>query len=415
VAFARVTVNGNYLGIYSHVDSIRKPFLKRAFGNADGVLYEGTVVDFYPGWAKSFEHKRGAKAQGERRIQQVIDVLSECKDEELEAELGKVVALDAFYKYWALEGLLGFWDGYTGNRNNFFLYLHPETDRLHFLPWGADMAFMRIHPEHRSWGEPLSVKTSGLLAHRLYNLPAGRVRYQAELKSLLAQHWHEKALLQQCDRIEALVEAHLGKTQRRQSDRMDDVRDFIETRREELLAEIEPEMPLWNKRPDRLPVLSSEDWEGTIWAWARDGDCVALQRYVDDGNSVNVQSDTDGAEPLVLAAVAGQVDAVKLLLHHGARVNAKDDKNSTALHAAAFFGRVEVLEVLVKAGADLNAVNSDGETPYDAATAPWSTELQGVFEFFGGVLKLKLDLKAIRVSRPKAAELLLRHGGKAGK
>jgi len=102
-------------------------------------------------------------------------------------------------------------------------------------------------------------------------------------------------------------------------------------------------------------------------------------------------------------------------LHHGARVNAKDDKNSTALHAAAFFGRVEVLEVLVKAGADLNAVNSDGETPYDAATAPWSTELQGVFEFFGGVLKLKLDLKAIRVSRPKAAELLLRHGGKAGK
>jgi len=62
--YARVTVNGNSLGIYSHVERIHKPLLKRTFGNDDGALYEGTVVDFYPGWEDSFEHKTGEDKLG---------------------------------------------------------------------------------------------------------------------------------------------------------------------------------------------------------------------------------------------------------------------------------------------------------------------------------------------------------------
>ena len=38
--FARVSVNGEDLGIYSNVESIRKPFLKRVFASK-GDLYEG--------------------------------------------------------------------------------------------------------------------------------------------------------------------------------------------------------------------------------------------------------------------------------------------------------------------------------------------------------------------------------------
>ena len=42
-AYANVTVNGQDLGIYAHVERIHRPFLKREFGNDDCVLYEGTV------------------------------------------------------------------------------------------------------------------------------------------------------------------------------------------------------------------------------------------------------------------------------------------------------------------------------------------------------------------------------------
>ncbi len=41
-------MNGEYLGIYSNVESITKPFLQRRFKNSKGNLYEGTLADFYP-------------------------------------------------------------------------------------------------------------------------------------------------------------------------------------------------------------------------------------------------------------------------------------------------------------------------------------------------------------------------------
>ena len=74
-AYAKVTVNGNNLGIYSHVETVRKPLLKRAFGNDEGVLYEGTVVDFAQGWEGSFEKEVGEDKLGREKIKQLIQAL----------------------------------------------------------------------------------------------------------------------------------------------------------------------------------------------------------------------------------------------------------------------------------------------------------------------------------------------------
>ena len=54
-AYAKLTVNGQNLGVYAHVERIHRPLLKRAFGNDNGVLYESTAVDFHPDWAGGFE------------------------------------------------------------------------------------------------------------------------------------------------------------------------------------------------------------------------------------------------------------------------------------------------------------------------------------------------------------------------
>ena len=48
-AYANVTVNGNNFGIYTHVESARRPLLERGFGDHRGTLFEGTVVDFSDG------------------------------------------------------------------------------------------------------------------------------------------------------------------------------------------------------------------------------------------------------------------------------------------------------------------------------------------------------------------------------
>jgi len=223
-AYARVTVNGVNLGIYSHVETIRKPFLKRAFGSNKGTLYEGTVVDFYEGWEGSFEHKRGKDKPGREKIKQLIKVLEvehaagllKSDDEDVEKTIGELIDLDSFYTFWALEGLLGFWDGYSGDNNNFFIYLNPDTDKFHFIPWGADSLFTRFSklPHQINTRAPISVKTQGLIAHKLYQLKSGRERYAMTIMDIVENHWNEEELLAEMDRIEAMVKPHLIPSQR---------------------------------------------------------------------------------------------------------------------------------------------------------------------------------------------------------
>ena len=54
-------------------------------------------------------------------IRKLISILeSEEVDKDPEKIIGELVDLDSFFTFWAVEGLLGFWDGYSGNYNNFF-------------------------------------------------------------------------------------------------------------------------------------------------------------------------------------------------------------------------------------------------------------------------------------------------------
>ena len=293
-AYAQLSVNGQSLGVYSHVERIHRPLLKRSFGNDDGVLYEGTVVDFFEGWTGSFEKKLGKDKVGRQKIEQLIQVLKR-NSQSIETAIGELVDLNSFYTFWSMEGLLGFWDGYSGNSNNFFIYLNPETDKFHFIPWGADSLFERFSPIRDDKKDPVSVKTKGLVAHKLYQLESGRHRYGQALKRLLEDYWDEKTLLAETERIEALLKPHLlisqssevglegvedkvrkrKKTTKKEKAKaepekseghqsvdefvqsLEEKRVFIRQRRVEITGEIADGMPKWDVEPEQPFVTSS--------------------------------------------------------------------------------------------------------------------------------------------------------------
>ena len=62
----------------------------------------------------------------------------------------------------------------------------------------------------------------------------------------------------------------------------------------------------------------------------------------------------DGRTALHQAAAIGNVNVLKLLMSHGAEVNAKNSSGETALHLAARFGHLEAAKYLVRAGAAVN-------------------------------------------------------------
>ena len=396
-AYAKVTVNGENLGIYSHVETVRKPLLKRAFGNSKGPLYEGTVVDFYEDWENSFEHKRGDDTQGRAQINALIDLLADPKV--TEADIGELVDLDSFYRFWATEGLVGFWDGYSGNKNNFFVYLNPEDNKFYFIPWGMDSIFTKMSKlefmnDRRA---PISVKTQGLIAYKLYQLESGRKRYAEALTEILDKHWNTSELLAALDRIAIMVEPHLVPTQRvieedwgrgrgawrnynkpTFASELEKVRDFIRNRKSDIQAEIANGMPVWRKRPEP-PFVISEDGdfmksflksiEDTLAGAARTGDLEAIKQHIADGADVNALHFE--MPPLTWAAMMGQTEAAELLLQHSADVNGRNRDDNTALHLAVFLGHAETAELLLRSGADVNAKNDDDATPVDLLQVPW--------------------------------------------
>ena len=73
--------------------------------------------------------------------------------------------------------------------------------------------------------------------------------------------------------------------------------------------------------------------------------------------------DDHGFSPLHWAAKEGRTSVVELLIKRGARINASNMGDDTALHLASAHGHREVIQVLLANKADVNATNEHGNTP----------------------------------------------------
>ncbi|MDP6747726.1 MAG: CotH kinase family protein [Candidatus Poribacteria bacterium] len=423
--YANLTVNGQDLGIYAHVERVHRPLLKRAFGNDNGVLYEGTAVDFYPGWLDSFEHKLGSDKDGREKIQQLIDVLNN-PDENIESSVGELVDLESFYTFWAMEGLLSFWDGYSGNRNNFFIYLNPETDKFHFIPWGADSLFERYSPIRDDRRDPVSVKTQGLISNRLYQMKSGRQRYRQALEKIMAQNWDDTALLAETERIEALIKPYLAIGDKSESNyNQDEARGWIEWARnaspeerkeainsekfrnlspkiQEVIIEGIDNLKEVERKGESSRKVGKDKVEEYNDAQEEKGQPKQLvyrfnqsleerrqfirQRHGDITEEIAKGMpiwEAKPADPAVIpsfddlkpkgdsiwsAAAEGNLNAVKKYLAKGIDINAKGGSlKSSALLSATLYDQVKVVEFLIQNGADVNAKGEDGGTALHAA------------------------------------------------
>ncbi len=273
--FATVSVNGRDLGLYVHVEEIKKPFLARHFESKDGNLYEGTISDFTPEYRGTIEKKTNEDDDDWSDIDAVVAALQDRSDAGLEA-LGEIVDLDRFLSFWATEVLIGHWDGYAGNRNNYQFYREPGG-RFVFIPWGPDDTFHLEddpNPFDNISDPPPSVLAAGAIPNRLYNHADWRTKYAARLKEILDAAWDEEELLAAVDETAAIVQHHtVGEASEAAAEDTERVRKFILKRRGEILADLTGEPPDWPE-PAYIPasagsgtleVAFSTTW-GTNWS-----------------------------------------------------------------------------------------------------------------------------------------------------
>lgn len=141
-AYAKVSINGEYHGIYLAVEDIDETFIENNFENSDGDLYKSTGVNggdlvYKDDDIKSYSDLE-LKSDGEADSKQLIDMISALNSGE---NIENYLDVDTALKYIAINTSILNLDSYLGSfAHNYYLYEY-EDGKFTIIPWDYNMAF----------------------------------------------------------------------------------------------------------------------------------------------------------------------------------------------------------------------------------------------------------------------------------
>lgn len=189
----KLYINEEYMGIYLNIEQVDDVFLTMRFGQSTGYMYKcnwganlsstSQVFD-----VALFESEINKSTDTRAEMSHFVQVLNETSDANFVTEIEKVFEVDSYLRELAVEALVGHWDGYSFNQNNFYLYYNGQTGKVQFLPydvdntWGIDWIGQDWGKYNlNSWVMPGQPRP---LTNRILAVPAYRQLYKAYLKEL---------------------------------------------------------------------------------------------------------------------------------------------------------------------------------------------------------------------------------------
>lgn len=199
VSHARVFLNDRDAGLYVLKEGFDRRFLARWFSDTDGNFYDG---GFCQDVGEPLELDSGKGVEDRSDLAALANACRESDMVKRWGALEPVLDIPQFVRFMALEELLGHWDGYTINSNNYRLYFVPGG-KARFLPHGMDSV---VSDAYASTLDMPSSMLSGSVMKR----PEWRKLYRKELKDLLPR-LEPKALVRKLEPVQQRVEAALKK------------------------------------------------------------------------------------------------------------------------------------------------------------------------------------------------------------
>ena len=177
---AFVEFNGRDLGLYVVKEAFTKDFLAYFYKNTDGDIYDGGFC--------AEVNENTEKDQGDPKDKAALkELIAACQEGDAAKRwerLGKILDIEKFITYCAMEDIFCHWDGYNFNRNNYRFYWDPDSGKFSFFLHGMDQTFGDENfPVMRDFG--------ALVGGAVMRCPQGPPLYRARVESL-----HESLLLQ---------------------------------------------------------------------------------------------------------------------------------------------------------------------------------------------------------------------------
>jgi len=218
-AYAKVyvTVPGKYdhkyFGLYSLVENVDKNFVQDRFKTKKGALLKPSSPNLFAylgedwkAYEQTYEPKTDLTEAQKRKVIDFCKLVTSAKDEEFAKRIGEFVSLDDFAKYMATLVWILDLDSVLDMGQNFFMHLHPKTDRFQFIAWDQDHSFgtfgMMGKQEDR---ENLNIHKPWMgekrFLERMYKLDAFKKPYLASLSKLTNGLLKPERIAQQVDEL----------------------------------------------------------------------------------------------------------------------------------------------------------------------------------------------------------------------
>jgi len=219
----KLFINNTFKGVYINVEHIDEEFVESRFGNKDGNLYKclwpatleykGSDPNLYKtetNGLRTYDLKTNTEQDNYSDLANFIYILNNTPVNDFPKNLEPIFNVNSFLKYLAVEVLTAHWDGYSYNKNNFYLYNNTRSGKFEFIPYDPDNTFgidwfnedwaiRNIYNWASSENRPLTKK---ILQNQMY-----KDRFSFYLNKLLTEYFNETVLNSHIDEIKNLISA----------------------------------------------------------------------------------------------------------------------------------------------------------------------------------------------------------------
>jgi len=227
-AFAEVTltVPGKFdkelVGFYTFTEQVNKPFLDRHYKTDKGLLMKPErirgldyISDAWEPLKAAYQPKRDATKEEQDRVLAFLKLVNRSSTAEFEKRIGEFLDIDAFLRFLAATSFTANLDCFFTNGHNFYLYLHPETKKFHFIPWDTDLSLGNFAyfgtPEQQMDLSIVKPYVENKLADKLMAMPEVKAKHLGIVKELAAAAMNAERVRKVVESVEAVAKPAMEK------------------------------------------------------------------------------------------------------------------------------------------------------------------------------------------------------------
>jgi spore coat protein CotH len=210
------------LGLYVMVEAVDEDFALERFGSQRAPIFKPVTYELFkhlgddwPAYEAIYDLKTKATPEQLRRVIEFARLMTFATDLEFARRVGDFLDLERFARYLACEVLLSNYDSFLSNGQNFYLYLHPGSNKFGFIPWDLDLSWggffllgSRRERERASIWHPWVGQNRFL--ERVIIVEEFRKVYRAHLEELLKEHFTADRLKGRVDEVARAIRSPMA-------------------------------------------------------------------------------------------------------------------------------------------------------------------------------------------------------------